>query len=68
MNLEQCREMCSSGWPSNQREQARFDAAIEQKGGACKTCNGEGGWESAASSTSYFWTERPACVNTKGGA
>lgn len=26
MNLEQCREICSSGWPSNQREQARFDA------------------------------------------
>lgn len=26
MNLEQCKEICSSGWPSNQREQARFDA------------------------------------------
>lgn len=27
----------------------------------CKTCNGTGGWESCASSTSYFWEECPDC-------
>lgn len=27
----------------------------------CKTCNGDGGWEAAAGSTSYFWKECPDC-------
>lgn len=26
LNLEQCKEICSAGWPNNQREQVRFDA------------------------------------------
>ena len=27
----------------------------------CPTCHGAGGWESAASSTSYFWKVCPDC-------
>lgn len=36
-------------------------AAAEKEAKPCKTCNGEGGWEAAASSTSYFWKDCPDC-------
>lgn len=37
-------------------------AIASVKGDKCKTCNGEGGWEAAASSTSYFWKDCPDCA------
>lgn len=36
------------------------------RGDKCNTCNGAGGYEAAASSTSYFWKECPDCSGVKG--
>lgn len=33
----------------------------------CKTCNGEGSWEAAASSTSHFWKACPDCKAAPAG-
>lgn len=32
-------------------------ASGPEEGNICKLCNNAGGWEAAASSTSYFWKE-----------
>jgi hypothetical protein len=55
--------------PSNPETQLQLAAIIAARDGEpaqaeqpkCKTCNGEGGEEVAASSTSYFWRECPDC-------
>lgn len=44
------------------------DAIAGISGEKCKTCGGQGGWEAAASSTSYFWKACPDCASEKGGA
>lgn len=38
-----------------------IDSAMKPEVPKCNTCNGEGGWEAAASSTNYFWKQCPDC-------
>lgn len=65
--LEPAENIMSQHWTGNSPEEVidSIDKATVKK---CKTCNGEGGWEAAASSTSYFWKDCPDCASMKGGA